>query len=235
MSCADLDLDDFTDNHPCTARGFVIFLLVYTLVQGMASHPTLFPCALPMLYALACGKRMQKRREFTSAGVAFMVLAHFGDGVAAFDQGAYIAGCIHVAGTGMMCGLWWWVKRIRGIGNTDAFWLLLHTALATLGLAGLAVLLDLAIATAGAIVHLAIAGFLPLAFLPPLVFAHRHFLFTLMSRRFEGKQRLQDGGFMAALLDIINHQAGDPYWIHLSDAHKDKMYNTNGSTLMSPL
>ena len=101
--------------------------------------------------------------------------------------------------------------------------------------AGLAVLLDLAIATAGAMVHLAIVGFLPLAFLPPLVFAHRHFLFTLMSRRFEGKQRLQDGGFMAALLDIANHQAGDPYWIHLPDARKDKRYNTTGSTLMSPL
>ena len=91
-----------------------------------------------------------------------------------------------IPGFAFMVGSWFCSKYYWGFGKTMALWLVVYLYFFVVGLQGISVGLKSSSA-------FLIATAAPAVFLPPLVAVLRKRLFSLIARRFESKQRLQDG------------------------------------------
>ena len=75
-------------------------------------------------------------------------------------------------------------------------------------------------------VMITLPAFAPLIVVPPVIAYHsnRKRIFSLMTRLFEGAQSIEDGAFMAALLDQESLEVGHAYWLPLDDGSEDRRY-----------
>jgi hypothetical protein len=222
MSSADLDFDDFAKSNRCFRYATNGAMALYTaglasVSFGTKSYASTFLNGLASLI-FVCGlffnEKLERSVGWTSLWSLCLILNMFG-----FSSSREVRYDSRVYNTGgvALCILWFWAKRVRQLTATRAFWLVVYCFLFVIGV--------------NVMVYTAVwhnvdtfLKVLPWVVWPPIIGIYRQEVFSLMSARFEGVQRLEDGAFMAALLDSVDATVGQAHWLHLDNAHKRKAY-----------
>ena len=192
MSTVDIDLGDLARNRPVLVHCISIFLMGIVLLAGRLA--TAF-VALPPLYALlrwkvwACGRS----KGYLSVVIAWFVLFAACSGVDYYLEADVVAGAIRIAGAVCMCFLWAWAKWLKGMRDTETFWLTVYSFMVIDGVGTITRCVFDSI-NAGSVSLVAAGAILTVPVPVPLVvFWYRKSLFSHMCRHFEGEQRLEDG------------------------------------------